>query len=446
MNNSHSSTYYNTDICEDALSHRTYISLYKGLKDLLPAPVYIVSGNRVYTREFNDIETKDGCIILKGYVPRGLSLLEIYNKIDEKKEPLERVIMLLNDIRVILSASKLFYGNVGFYHPLILNSMYLDKNTESICFISQILIDLINSTKEDEYKKLIEYCVNPEQKEKITDPEDLSISICRLIYLFMIKNSYSISEPEVDIRCFYNFIPRYFAKTVWDGLSKKKIPIDKLEQQIDSTINILKNFREKKEKITTSIPPLFRRPFFSRTKHRIRTFISFRRGLLIIIVLLGGFGTYMIIDFIKGRKDVIDIRGLPPEKIVEIYVKAVDDLDVEVLDTLFYRRAGKKLINEISTMYVVSRLGQVYSKKPPESTKPEEGFQVQRWDPMSIQNVSIKKVDDSLHPIFRVSYIKRIEMESGVENYSEIDTLYLAKIKNKWRIVRIERSLKEINR
>ena len=446
MTNPQSNLFFNTGICEKNVSNRTYINLYKGLKNLIPAPAYLVTGNKVYKYEFRDVDTRQRCIILKGYLPKGISIFDLYNSISDYTEPVERVTVIFRIVNLLIKASKIFYAEFGHFPPLILNSIYIEENTNSICFISPEIIDLINSSREEEYKKLVEYCIKPEHKEKITNQDDLAVSICRLIYLFLSKNRYSTSAPEIDIRCFYKFLPRDISNIIWYGITKNKVSLDRLEQTVSKTLNLLNSFKNKNKNIVYSNPPLIRRPFFSRSRHRIKTFISFRRGLLIVIILLVGFGVYLITDFIKSSKGIIDVTGLPPEKIVEIYIKAIDELDVEVLETLFYKRAGRKLINEVSTIYVVSRLGQIYSKKPPESPSMGEEVYNYRWDPVTIENVSITRTQDSSQPVFKISYIKKIETETGVEKYSEIDTLHLAKIKNKWRIVKIERTIKEINK
>jgi len=147
-------------------------------------------------------------------------------------------------------------------------------------------------------------------------------------------------------------------------------------------------------------------------------------------------------------------QGMSSSQVVELYYKAYNDMDVETMEDCVKKGIGSHDINEITQMYVISKVRTGYEGKTGLIsaqdwsngliTELSEGEQI-----AGIANFHIKYLGNS---IFRTNYVRWFTESLSENNSTEIlkpkkviytDTLTLDKIKDVWTIIKLERNTKE---
>jgi hypothetical protein len=145
---------------------------------------------------------------------------------------------------------------------------------------------------------------------------------------------------------------------------------------------------------------------------------------------------------ISGRHKTELPPGLTPRQVVDLYYKAVDELDLDLIDSLFYKHAGKKIKDELSTLYVMLRMEQAFGQK---LVTPDENINSnsvpQRSKVYGIRNLHIESRGTSENPVFFATYTRVLSTEGKLYKSSIEETIYLQYINDRWYITKSERKV-----
>lgn len=425
---------YYTGIFEDGFSKRTIITVITGLNKFLSDPIVTVTGNKITTGTFSGPVNRGGRIFLSGVGIKGVSLLDLYLSYETQNVFSDTIKKYLGIFKDIVKASELIKNNTGFYYPLILNSIFIEPEDNSVTFLPVKLIDFLNKYQDVDKQNIIYFCIDNKRDFLNPDENALTHSLGKLIYLHFLKGQTAPEEPIFDIADFVKDTPRFLSDTIWDVLHGKYTGIRKLLDAIDDSLN--------KENSSTpaGVSFLRSRPVVT-FKHSLSVFFSRRKKLIFILLIITGISTYLFLDFILKNKRIDYTAGLNSQQVVELYFSAVDNLELDIVESIFYKRAGKDLRNELSTLYVMIKLRTVYGNIPsvPEdmssiNDKPHE------TKVYGLEDLEIQKIKGGESPVFSAKYTKILN--TGYKNtvYSIEETIYLKKYRDHWYIVESNRN------
>jgi hypothetical protein len=157
---------------------------------------------------------------------------------------------------------------------------------------------------------------------------------------------------------------------------------------------------------------------------RAKTFLSRRWKLIAVVsaVFLALF--YLISDALFQKSS--DLTGLGPQEIVSTYYRAIDRLDLQLIDELFYRGAGKSLRRDLASLYVLQKVGTAYGRH---SSSPEEDAEI-----LQIENLTVIQQSDGDNPVFRATYRRVLHPDETTSIEQIEETIYLHKKDDRWYI------------
>jgi hypothetical protein len=442
MKKSDSNRMYFTGIRETDSSKQTMIYVISGLKSHLAEKIYTVTGLEISISTFNDVVNRDGKLYLSGPEIVGSSLYKLYQDFIENSFLSDGVTKYLKIFRELIKAEEVLERETGSYHPLLLNSILYNSENNSFIFLPIKFIDFLNKYRDPDLQGILYFCVDHNPKKPTSDESVFSQSLARLVYLHFIKmrgdKKGSVrQEPVFYLSDLIDDVPWLFSDVVWDVMHQKNTGLHWIVNLIDDTIG--GNFSESQSGV-----PVFRK-FFRNSSliiffNSLKGLFERRKKLIILIVILIGISAYMFRDYISENRKIDYTAGLNAGQVVELYYKALNDLDLEIVDFVFYKRAGKKIKTELSSLYVILKISQIYGQGSVDTEKLNgRDDESQSGKAYYLKNIEISESGDSENPIFFVDYIK--VLNTGDENtvYSIKETIYLKEYRDHWYITEINR-------
>ncbi len=433
---------YHTGICDESLSTRTAIHALSELKHLIRENVRTVTGKRIIEDSFKEVVKQKGCIYLRGIEIRGISLSDIYREQQSNSFYSDVTKNILNIVVSIIDAAIILKEKTGRYPSLLLHGIFIDSTAKSVMFFPEKLSEFISKYRTDSEQQLLSFCMRKRGRSVPETEGHISIAFGRLVYLFFTKNRQLSEDHIYDIRSYVKDTPEDFANLIWHLLRGKSVHIHELRCAIVEKID------ETSTDSKVSLP-LFRRVSLLRFRYAFLRFLSTRKKLLIVFFLVAGIFTYLVTDLLKSVDTQDYTAGLDAKQVVELYFKAVDELDINVIDAVFARGAGKEVKNEISTLYVTTRMNQAFGpgnvnqgeealedRSAPSTDAQQTGTQI-----YGIRDLVIEKKETGESPVFVARYEKFLSNGNKDTVYSIQEMIYLKKIDDRWYIISTERTL-----
>ncbi len=427
-----------TNICEETHSKNTIASIILKLKPLLNKPIFIVENGKVKKDFFSNITNKNGCIILENGDIKGKSLLdqiltakEDVTFLKNKKDVFELILNILN-------AFKIVHKETGKYPHFYLNGIFYDSNSKSVTFLPEDVSSLLHDYLPENLKNINGFCIKSTIKSFPDSESELIEYVAFLLYLIfnIISGKSDVKRyPIYDLRDIVPEINPELSKCLWKIMRReKKVSLEYFKNLIE----LSKNYKK-----TTKTPLLKRKKLIDFT-FKTKIFLQHRWKFLIIITIIAGVFLYTIGDIIYKSTLSKITENLTPKQVIELYIEAIKNLDVETINQIFYRRAGKTVFKEVSTLFVIKRMTQAYGIKWLDSSQIKDLDLKHLPDNVriyAINNVRIKEIDSSKKPLFTVEYTKIISSEDSIDIYHFKEWLSLIKIKNRWYIGKYTRKL-----
>jgi hypothetical protein len=432
---------YHTGICDKSLSTRTVIHALSELKRLIHEKVYIVTGTGITEHSFSEVKTQNGCINLYGIEISGTALSELYITYQNDRFYSHNTKTFLTIVLSLVDAALLLKEKKGLYPTLYLNGVFFDSERMNVTFLPQKLSEFVSRYRTDSEQRLLSFCVRKSGMGTAEDEEDISNAFGRLIYLFFTKNHHSL-EDIYDLRSFVRDVPGDFANFMWRLLRGKLVSLNDLRRLIAGAI-------EERSSNQKGALPFLRRASLLRFRYAFLRFLSIRKKILVIALILLGIGAYLVFDYLKSVDKKDYTAGLDAHQVVELYFKGVDELDLAVIDAVFSRGAGREIKNEISTLYVTTRMHQAFGEKSLNQNegeieaRPEQPVDAHLGKTQSygIKDLIIEREKNDESPVFTARYKKFLSSGNKDTVYSIQETIYLKKIDERWYIIKTERTL-----
>lgn len=451
---------FGTGICNSTHSKRTIVSLINGLKSHIPASIHVVSGNQVSPDSFTDIVTEKGCIYLGGAAVSGLSLYDVYRDYRAASFKNSETEKFLRTVVALIDASIKYRDVSGGFPILFLNSVYVTEDHSKITYLPFSLIDYLNTFYEDDTRQVLyypaminqtsgekseKYSTGRGKMEKLVDEHLFSRILARLMYLFFTRNrrldGTGMEQSVYDSRVYYlkteiEDIPKALADTLWDIMRGKQIQLALLRRTIASC-STRKTEPERAEKI-----PFSRRRNVVSFRAGMAGFFTRRWKMLLVILILLGVALYLLSDIMSSRRREDYTADLSPREVVELYFTAINSLDLNVLDAIYYKRKGKQVKNELSTVFVMLKMESAFGKAlvhPDELTEGE--FDPQLHTVFGIRDLELGLIQDDDVPVFRARYVRVINSGESLHETVIEETIQLQYIDDHWYITESERSI-----
>jgi len=435
-----------TGICEPSFSKRTIVTALAQLKSAVGKKGYMISGPRVSPYTFDEVINLNGCVYLRGPEARGKTLYDLYREFKPDSSFYGTCRDILKILHTIMKAAEVVQRHTGYYPPLLLNAIYYDDISGSITFLPFSVIDSINRYHGEELQSILYNCCPATEipnaavfksfsmEEKYATEQAFIWGMARMIYLFFTAGtSLQNGTPYIYLQNFIPDIPRPLADSVWNILRNGKN--NGLKETIEKSI-----VSTQASRVENRIP-LFKRAKMTFFLFKTRNLLVHRWKLIMIILICAGIGFYLISDIISKRKRPDFTAGLTPREVVELYYKATEDLNLDVVDSLFYKKAGKKIKDELSTLYVMLRMEQAFGKKlvkPGEenNSKISRGYKV-----FGIKDLKIETAGAPGNPVFFATYTRVLSSEDALYESKIEETIYLQKINDRWYITKSVRKI-----
>lgn len=467
---------FNTGICESIHSKLTLVSAISDLKKLLNEKLYVFRFRRMEQVNFSDVVNQNGCIHLKGVKIEGRSLYDYYLEYKPDRFFSVETRKIITFIDEILETSESIKEVTGSYPRLLLNGIFITEDGGIITYLPASIVDYINKHLTIEAQYLIYYPItikktrvgrrkaSPVDTLKVTEPVgtfDFARAIARALYMFLSKAGLrgkieSFSNPEALFKIimaqpvFYlgehveELYPE-LGKAIWELMHDRGIQRGSPDRAVSDLKEIIKRCRgmEKTAGPTEKIP-LSKRSSFILFKYRISTFFSTKWKYVAIGVVVVLLIFYLFSDIFIGKEKIDYLKGLSPKQVVELYYNAINNLDLNAVDAVFFRRAGKEVRNELATIVVITRMEQAFGKR---MVHPDQLEDNQSLPPDStvygIDDLSIQQISNDENPVFFASYYRVISTEGILHRYRVEETIFLKKINDYWYITDSKRSVKE---
>ncbi len=442
---------YCTGICESSFSKRTLINALTLLKDAVKKEGYTVSGETVTPYSFDEVMNLKGCVYIRGRRAGGKTLYDLYREFKPDTSFYGTYMDILKIIQAILNAALAVQRHTGSYPPLLLNSIYFDDTSGSITFLPFSVIDSINRHHGEQLQAILYTCcadgdINDGDINDGDTNTSRSISSTQenihekafnwgaacLIYLFFTSGE-PIQNIYIYLQNIIPDIPCTLADAVWNILRKKtNVSLKPINESIESVPGTDEGYRI----------PLFKRKSTTFLLHKMGNFLMHRWKLIAICMICAGIGFYLISDLVSGSKKPDITAGLTPREVVELYYSATEDLNLDVIDSLFYKKAGKRIKDELSTLYVMLRMEQAYGEK---LVKPDENLDnskvPQGYKVFGIKDLKIESRGTLDNPVFFTTYTRVLSSEGTMYESGIEETIYLQKINERWYITKSVRTI-----
>jgi len=432
-----------------AVSSNLTSKIYKqiSIQDLLSKPGILIQNNIISDWICRESLEKDGKLIFPGQFYKGQTLADTDLNV-------EILINLVSAFQIIIKEN---LPVTGIYTPGI---FILSNN--SILLFPPNLINYVKKQLTDQ--ESMEYW-QPYNHPNISGKEQFSFATAVLSYKLLtgelpytgnslpeLREKMRISKA-LDIKLMAPGLYENIADLINKSLSLKEADLDRwLEtltdwkkqgaiKQIDKTeFQNIKKIAEKKQKQLEKKFDRYR--FLSRNWKTIG----------IILIVFAGLTLFSLGPIKNAMKPPITLN-MDAIEVVNFYYQSYSDMNVEDMEDCLQKGIGKKDINEITQMYVISKVRTGYEGKSGLVsaqdwsdgliTKLSEGEQI-----AGIANLNITYLGDST---FQAKYIRWFTELLTENDSTEIlkpkkviytDILTLEKIKDIWTIVKLDRKTK----
>jgi hypothetical protein len=462
MKISESSLFF-TGICEHTHSKRTLVSLITELRKKLPAEVITLRGNSASRYSFSEVFTHNRCVYIGGHRVSGRSLDHVYDNCRIEGFKTEETRALITFFIKLIDAAKQYRDLTGAYPILLLNSIYAAENGSEITFLPYGLIDYLNTFHNETLRRTLYLPIHlggwskkPRHGKAGTGDKTGNASSLAtengfvrtlgwLLYLCLTRRNQESGPEKTQVSrgtmvlylgSLIKDAPAILSDALWSVLHGGDMSLDRLRDVLTASL-------QQDTPGNRLVPvPLLKRPIVIRFKSGLFSFASRRWKLLALLVILIGVGAYLLSDALSSRNRVDYTAGLSPRQIVDLYYRGVNDLDLEIIDAVFYRRAGKRIRDELSTVYVMLRMETAFGKV---LVQPEDidvqGYQPERQSVFGIVDLDVQQTRNGARPVFHARY-RRI-ISSGEELHADHmeETIYLEYIGNRWYITESDRTV-----
>ncbi len=440
---------YCTGICEPLFSKRTIVTALTMLKAVVRKKGYTVSGSTVCVYAFDEVTTLNGCVCISGPAVRGKKLYDLYREFRPDSSFYGTYSAILKVVHTVMNAADAVRRSTGYYPPLLLNAIYYDEVSGAVTFVPFQVIDSINRHHGTQLQSILYSCCPATgipnaavEASKSLSPKDIygteqafMWGMARMIYLFFTARiSAQNGASDIYLQNFIRDIPRPLADSVWNILRGRQS--GSLKKAVDESIESAPAAG------AANRIPLFKREKTTFILNKTGHILKHRWKLIAIVLVCAGIGFYLVTDMISGRKRPDITAGLSPREVVELYYKATEDLNLDVIDSLFYKRAGKKIKDELSTLYVMLRMEQAFGEKlvkPGETidrSKVPQGYKV-----FGIKDLKIENRGSPDNPVFFATYTRVLSSEGALYESKIEETIYLQKINDRWYITKSVRKI-----
>jgi hypothetical protein len=448
---------FNTGVCEKTHSKRVLVNAISGVKDFLGLPVFTVKGGTVERQSFSGANTVDGCLCLTGAVVEGSSLFDACAGWSARGRPegfpapagfsFENGRGFLSLLRSLVESAIVLRDNAGSLPRLFLNGIYFDADAGTFVYLPPKLAEYLSTYLSEEKRRSVYFVAGgpdpggPRRNhgsaptdERVHGASGFARSCVLLLYLFFNRGGEGQDSPVYYLAERIQDFPAGLADLVWNVMHRKSVSLEALVEALG--LSLLDRAVPSSVKPPKKVPLRKRRGYLG-LGHSLGAFFSSRFKLIILIVILGGVLAYVLLDFAGKRGKPDYSAGLAPPGVVELYYSAMNRLDLDVIQSLFYRRAGREVVNEMSTLFVMSKLGQLYGG--------QYGVSEGGGPPsiLSIQDLGFEQVSGGDTRVFHAHYKKTINTGEKKTEYLIDETLSLRKIGDRWYIVNVESKLVE---
>ncbi len=457
------------------------------LTALKKEPGWIVQEDSIEEWRIDGFMEQEGEIFLYGPSFKGKTLFEVLENSDESLHDETSEISnpktfspkdsILNKIKLLLNAIlKLREKNLEI--PRIYSDGVLFSDNGSILFLPFNLIKNINATRPIAFKvETYDYINNPslDGEEAIC----FTIGVClyrALTSLFPYEGkteeevhdkirNLKILPPHLRTPGLKKDVSKYVLKLINIENEQSKISLTECYSTInswDSKTIVEKISEEQKNRIgeeakrtqEKNYKTFKRKLFWQRNRKTIAI-------ATVIVIIVGTISGSILKNVLAPRKT----RGFKPYKVAETFYESMNNLDTQMIQDCVIDKAGKQEVNEVTYLYVISRVSKGYEGKSYLIPAP-------KWDKMGrpklnppdtvygVLNLNIKEVSGEPNPVFIATYEKWFPISTEEEDFKNpqptskpnyagkkiTDKLFLKKDKKDWVIYKIERlSEKSLN-
>jgi len=436
MGNSKADNLFQTNICEKTHSKQTIVSIISKLKTSIDKPVIVIKNNRLKEEFFKDVYNKNGCVFLSGPKILGDSLLAYINNVDSTKLNEEEIRNFISFVIEIIDALSIYIQNKKSYPMLFLSSIFYDKETKTFTILPDKLSKILSGYMPHNEQNINSFCIVNLLKDSIENENELAKSIIYFIYLYFLKASNKKIQRSIiyDIRTFIKGIPDDIAKKIWRVLKgKENINLFDIKE-------LLKNYKSLELSKSQHIP-ILRNESFINFIHKLSYMLLYKWKLILVIAVIAGIFLYTLADLIYKNRLSDITKDKTDYEVVELYIKSLKELDIEALDSLLYKRAGKDIIKEVSSIFVVKKMTEIYGLEWLNPTESNLKNLSENEKVYGIKDVKINEISNHTEPEFLVSYTKIFGEKGSVGIYLYQEKIKLKKVKNRWFIFKISRKL-----
>jgi hypothetical protein len=437
---------FDTGVCEGTHSKRIVVDALGGVKGFLGLPVYTVKRGVVELQAFDGAIAVDGCLRLTGAVVRGISLYDAFRlpvpAFSSETFDGFRALFL-----PFLGSASVLKAQVGSLPRLFLNGVYVDPENGTFSYLPEDLSEFLSAYAPVDERNTILYVVGrredtgPRRGPDAASPGGRSDgesafaeSCARLVYCSFAGGGEAPGPPVYFIADRVPGFPSPLAGLVWDTMHGKTAGLETLSRACAPApvVSAASPSGEAFEKV-----PLRKRKGYLDLMHSLGNLLTSKWKLILLTLLFGGALVYLLAD-IAGRKSPADrTSGLDPRGVVELYYTAMNQLDLDTLQSLFSRRAGHGVMNDLSALYVMSKLNQVYGGRY--GAAGGGGLS----SVFSIGDLRIDQISDGEKPAFHARYKKRINTGEKKTEVLIDETLFLGRVKDRWSILSVESRVAE---
>jgi hypothetical protein len=437
---------FDTGMCEETHSKRVIVDALRGVKGFLGHPVYTVKRGVVERQMFDGAITVDGCLRLTGAVVRGVSLFDAFRfpvpAFSSETFDGFRALFLS-----FLESASVLKARTGSLPRLFLNGVFVDSANGAFSYLPQELSEFLSAYVSEREKKTIMYVVGRREDtgppcgpaaactDERSDREIAFAESCaRLVYCYFAGGGGAPSSAVYFLADRVPGFPLHLADLVWDSMHGKAVGLEPLRRAcVPAPVG------------SADVPadgafakvPFRRRKGYLDLKHALGTFLTSKWKLILFLLLVGGVLAYLLADLAGSKSPADYASGLDPRGVVELYYGAMNRLDLDAIQSLFSRRAGRKVMNDLSALYVMSKLGQVYGGRY--GTVDGSGSS----SILSIEDLRIEEVSDGEKPAFHARYKKTINTGEKKTEVLIDETVTLGRVKDRWSILSVESRIAE---
>ncbi len=426
---------------------------FRNLLELKKYPGYILKDDSIEEWRFTGILHKEN-LYLYGPHFEGTSLSEVISLNSEEG---------LNYIYRLVSALNELENKRGVAIPIQLDAIYFLKDG-SILFLPYKVMELLRESLDEEYKIGNYFIVNHPYitEDRIQNSYSIGVILYRILsgeFPFSGKTEEELNkkirignvlQPVLNNFYLNNEISDnllfFFMEKKWTSVS-----ISEWFEIIGNYIKegVIRKIDNVEEKDLMKLQGKYRK----RLDHIYGRSVFLEKNRLNIIIISIVLAVVILLVF-SFKKIIFNIRitkGFISSKVVELFYESMNNLDSPAMQDCVINNAGKKEIDEVSTLYVITKQSAAYGEK--------NYFSAEKWaadgknklmPPLYIYGITdliiSNEIENSSNAIYSVYYQKwepvfgeNKKIELDYHGFNENDKLFLIKKHGYWLITKIDR-------